>query len=162
MQPIDVDYDLPALETKVLVIPAGKSARQGKWWPQEQMRPLRPSRLPAPVRIASVQKKEDAFSEADWMQLLRLVSLSDLGVNDFRYSLYRSKVQLTAGQAAKERFLLFNMYTRDIVSVQVNGKTAERLFPDRADAQSWTTQRLDSLAGADQCVWQRVYVAERP
>ncbi len=162
VDPIDVDYDLPALETKVLVIPAGKSARQGKWWPQEQMRPLRPSRLPAPVRIASVQKKEDAFSEADWMQLLRLVSLSDLGVNDFRYSLYRSKVQLTAGQAAKERFLLFNMYTRDIVSVQVNGKTAERLFPDRADAQSWTTQRLDSLAGADQCVWQRVYVAERP
>lgn len=70
----------------------------------------------------------------------RLVSLSDLGVNDFRYSLYRSKVQLTAGQAAKERFLLFNMYTRDIVSVQVNGKTAERLFPDRADAQSWTTR----------------------
>ena len=49
-------------------------------------------------------------------------------------------MQLTAGQAAKERFLLFNMYTRDIVSVQVNGKTAERLFPDRADAQSWTTR----------------------
>ena len=51
-------------------------------------------------------KKEDAFGEADWMQLPRLVSLSDLGVNDFRYSLYRSKVQLTAGQAAKERFLV--------------------------------------------------------
>ena len=140
VNPMDVDYDLPALGTKVLVIPAGQSAKQGEWWPREQMRPLRPSRLPDPVRIASVQKKEDAFGEADWMQLPRLVSLSDLGVNDFRYSLYRSKVQLTAGQAAKERFLLFNMYTRDIVSVQVNGKTAERLFPDRADAQSWTTR----------------------
>lgn len=35
---------------------------------------------------------------------------------------------------------LFNMYTRDIVSVQVNGKPAKRLFPDKADAQSWTTR----------------------
>ena len=93
------------------------------------MRPLRPSRLPAPVRIASAQRKEDAFAEAGWVQLPRLVSLSDLGVNDFRYSLYRSKVQLTAGQAAKERFLLFNMYTRDIVSVQVNGKRPNVCFP---------------------------------
>ena len=32
------------------------------------------------------------------------------------------------------------MFTRDIVSVQVNGKQAKRLFPDHADAQSWTTR----------------------
>ena len=53
---------------------------------------------------------------------------------------YRANVKLTARQAADERFLLFNMYTRDIVSVSVNGKPARRLFPDRADAQSWTTR----------------------
>lgn len=51
---IDIDYDLPALGTKVLVTQVGKSAKQGEWWPREQMRPLRPSRLPVLVRIASV------------------------------------------------------------------------------------------------------------
>ena len=65
---------------------------------------------------------------------------SDLDVNDFRYTLYRAQVHLNAQQAVDEHFLLFNMYTRDIVSVQVNGKPAKRLFPDKADAQSWTTR----------------------
>lgn len=140
VDPINVAYDLPALGTKVLVIPAGKPVEKGEWWPQEQMRPLRPAKVPAPLRIASAQKKEDAFAEADWKQLPRLVSLSDLGVNDFRYSLYRTRVSLDSRQVADERFLLFNMFTRDIVSVQVNGKQAKRLFPDKADAQSWTTR----------------------
>ena len=140
VSPITVSYDLPALGTKVLVIPAGKPETKGEWWPQEQIRPLRPAKLPQPVRIASALKKEDAFAKADWKQLPRLVSLPDLGVNDFRYSLYRAQVSLTSRQVAEERFLLFNMFTRDIVSVAVNGKQAKRLFPDRADAQSWTTR----------------------
>lgn len=140
VSPINVSYDLPALGTKVLVIPAGKPGTKGEWWPQEQIRPLRPAKLPQPVRIASALKKEDAFAKADWKQLPRLVSLPDLGVNDFRYSLYRAQVSLTSRQVAEERFLLFNMFTRDIVSVAVNGKQAKRLFPDRADAQSWTTR----------------------
>lgn len=140
LDPIDVVYQLPALGTKVLVIPAGKTVEKGEWWPREQMRPLRPSNIPASVRIASAQKKEDAFDKADWKLLPRLVSLSDLGVNDFRYSLYRTHVALTPRQVADERFLLFNMFTRDIVSVLVNGKQAKRLFPDKADAQTWTTR----------------------
>ncbi|MCE8585354.1 beta-galactosidase [Bacteroides fragilis] len=140
VSPINVSYDLPALGTKVLVIPAGKPETKGEWWPQEQIRPLRPAKLPQPVRIASALKKEDAFAKADWKQLPRLVSLPDLGVNDFRYSLYRAQVSLTSRQIAEERFLLFNMFTRDIVSVAVNGKQAKRLFPDKADAQSWTTR----------------------
>ena len=140
VSPINVSYDLPALGTKVLVIPAGKPETKGEWWPQEQIRPLRPAKLPQPVRIASALKKEDAFAKADWKQLPRLVSLPDLGVNDFRYSLYRAQVSLTSRQVAEERFLLFNMFTRDIVSVAVNGKQAKRLFPDRADAQFWTTR----------------------
>lgn len=140
VSPINVSYDLPALGTKVLVIPAGKPETKGEWWPQEQIRPLRPAKLSQPVRIASALKKEDAFAKADWKQLPRLVSLPDLGVNDFRYSLYRAQVSLTSRQVAEERFLLFNMFTRDIVSVAVNGKQAKRLFPDRADAQSWTTR----------------------
>lgn len=150
VEPIEVSYDLPALGTKVLVIPAGKTPEQGEWWPQEQMRPLRPSRQPSPVRIASAQKKEDAFAKADWKLLPQLVSLSDLGVNDFRYSLYRAHVQLTPQQIVDEHFLLFNMFTRDIVSVLVNGKQAKRLFPDKADAQSWTTRNCFERIRSDE------------
>ncbi len=140
IDPIEVRYDLPALGTKVLVVPAGKKTSQGEWWPKEQARILRPSHLPKPVRVAKAWKKEELFDKAQWKLLPRLVSLSDLNVNDFRYSLYRSHVNLTAQQAADERFLLLNMFTRDIVSVQVNGKQARRLFPDKADAQTWTTR----------------------
>lgn len=139
-EPIDVTYELPALGSKVLVLPAGKETGKGEWWPKEQARPSRPSKAPAAIRIASAQKKEDAFGNADWKRLHRLASLSDLGVNDFRYSLYRTRVTLTSKQAADEHFLLFNMFTRDIVSVTVNGQQAKRLFPDRADAQTWTTR----------------------
>ena len=140
MKPIDVVYDLPALGTKVWVIPAGASDEKGSWWPKPQVHPKRPSRFPQSIRVASVWRKEDAFAEADWKSLSQLVSLSDLDVNDFRYTLYRAQVHLNAQQAVDEHFLLFNMYTRDIVSVQVNGKPAKRLFPDKADAQSWTTR----------------------
>lgn len=140
VDPIEVKYDLPALGCRVLVIPAGKKPSQGEWWPREPRQPSRPSHLPEGVRIASALRAEDDFARADWMALPRLVSLSDLDVNDFRYNLYRSRVNLTAQQAEDERFLLFNMFTRDIVSVEVNGKPAKRLFPDKADAQSWTTR----------------------
>ena len=56
------------------------------------------------MRIASAQKMEDDFARAGWSQLSRLVSLSDLGINDFRYSLYRTKVTLNAQQAVKGAF----------------------------------------------------------
>ena len=140
VSPIEVEYELPALGAKVLVLPANSSVKKGTWWPKAQMQTLRPSRLPDPVRVTSAWKKEDPFAEAQWKSTPRLVSLSDLGVNDFRYSLYRTHVNLNAQQVKDERFLLFNMFTRDIVPVQVNNKQARRLFPDKADAQSWTTR----------------------
>ena len=140
IRPMEVAFDLPALGSMVYVLPAGTSADKGSWWPQPAMRALAPAKLPRPVRIASALKKEDAPEEARWMSTPSLVSLSDLGINDFRYSLYRANVKLDARQAADERFLLFNMFTRDIVSVLVNGKPTGRLFPDKADAQSWTTR----------------------
>lgn len=140
IDPFEVDYELSSLGTKVLVIPSEKKASQGTWWPKEQKQPLRPRKIPNPIRISSVLKKEDCYDSADWKKLPELISLSDLGINDFRYNLYRSRVKLTTQQAKDERYLLFNMYTRDIVSVTVNGKPAKRLFPDKADAQSWTTR----------------------
>lgn len=140
VSPIQVTYELGPLDTKVLVIPVKKNPEKGVWWPKKQSAIERPSRLPAPVRIASVKRREDSTEKAQWIPLSRLVSLPDLGINDFRYSLYRAKVNLSRQQVENEKYLLFNMFTRDIVSVQVNGKNVLRLFPDKADAQTWTTR----------------------
>lgn len=138
--PLTLSYELPALGSQVYVLPAGASVGEGEWWPKTPLQLLRPANLPLPVRISSALKKEDPTSAADWKLLPQLVSLSDLGVQDFRYSLYRAHVRLTARQAADEHFLLFNLFTRDIVSVTVNGHPAVRLYPDNADAQSWPTR----------------------
>ena len=140
VSPIQVTYELGPLDTKVLVIPVKKNPEKGVWWPKKQSAIERPSRLPAPVRIASVKRREDSTEKAQWIPLSRLVSLPDLGINDFRYSLFRAKVNLSRQQVENEKYLLFNMFTRDIVSVQVNGKNVVRLFPDKADAQTWTTR----------------------
>lgn len=148
--PFDVDYDLPGLGAKILVIPAGALASEGEWWPKEQQIPERPTNLPSPVRIASAKRCEDPFAKAKWKTISGEQSLSELGVNDFRYSLYRSKIKLNAEEAANENFLLFNMYTRDIVSAQVNGKQAKRLFPDKADAQSWATRNCFDRIRSDE------------
>ena len=140
LPPLTVSYNLPPLGSKVLVIPAGKQPQQGTWWPMETKHKAKSTTLPNPVRITHAQRHEDDYAHARWMLLPQLVSLSDMDVNDFRYSLYRSRPILTAQQARDERFLLFHMFTRDIVSVSVNGQQAKRLFPDKADAQSWPTR----------------------
>ncbi|WP_418359849.1 beta-galactosidase [Sphingobacterium detergens] len=140
MDKIEVEYDLAGLESKILVVSARQSTAKGDWWPKKADTIQRPSKVPAGIRISTARKAEDATDLADWNGMRQLVSLSDMDINDFRYSIYRSHVVLTAKQAEREHYLLFNMYTRDIVSVLVNGKPAKRLFPDRADAQSWTTR----------------------
>lgn len=140
IEPITVDYELYPLDTKVLVIQPGKKLVDGMWWPKKQQNVRRPSSLPGSIRITSAKRKEDPVNQADWTVLPKLISLSDLKVNDFRYSLYRAKINLSKQQAEDERYLLFNMFTRDIVSVRVNGKNVSRLSPDKADAQTWPTR----------------------
>lgn len=98
VSPIQVTYELGPLDTKVLVIPVKKNPEKGVWWPKKQSAIERPSRLPAPVRIASVKRREDSTEKAQWIPLSRLVSLPDLGINDFRYSLFRAKVNLSRQQ----------------------------------------------------------------
>lgn len=138
--PFEVEFDLAGLDTKILVIAPDQVASQGDWWPKKQETPVRPSVLPAKVRVTHAQRREDPFSKAEWQAFPDKASLTDLGVNDFRYSLYRSKVKLNAQEVETLNYLLFNMYTRDIVSVTVNGKQAKRLFPEKADAQTWLTR----------------------
>ncbi|SDT67577.1 Beta-xylosidase [Mucilaginibacter mallensis] len=148
ISPFEVNYELADLGAKVLVIPPGATPDKGEWWPKSQTTETHLSQVPARVRIATAVKHDDPFAEAKWQPLEDGKSLSEIGVNDFRYSYYRCRVNLNADQVATETKLLFNMFTRDIVMAQVNGKLAKRIFPDKADAQSWPTRdcftRIDS------------------
>jgi hypothetical protein len=138
--PFEVDFNLSGLGSGVLVIPPGSKPEEGKWYLLDPKEPVRPVVNITPIRIATALRTQDPVSEAKWKPLPTEVSLAELGINDFRYSLYRAKVKLSAVEAAKENFLLFNMFTRDIVTAQINGKLAKRLFPDKADAQTWLTR----------------------
>jgi hypothetical protein len=99
--------------------------------------------LPAPVRIATALKRNDPL-EGQWMPLDGK-SLPELGVNDQRYVLYRARFSLASGQAEKLNRLLINMYTRDLVFAQVNGKIAKRLYPSDEYAAAATRNKATSF-----------------
>jgi len=65
-------------------------------------------------------------------------SLPELGVCDQRYILYRAECSLTAGEVTNFTKLLINTFTRDIVSAQVNGQLAKRLYPSDTYAAACT------------------------
>ncbi|MBV8251437.1 MAG: beta-galactosidase [Chitinophaga sp.] len=135
-----VAADLPALGARVLVIPPGVAPEKGEWWPKTTNPYVRPEVSLQPVRIAVAMHTEDPVSKAVWKPLPAATSLPALDINDFRYSLYRTSFRLSSQAVATEKYLLFNMFTRDIVSVTVNGQPAKRLFPEKADAQTWVTR----------------------
>jgi hypothetical protein len=67
--------------------------------------------------------------------------LPELGVSDQRYVLYRSRFTLSETNAAKLGRLLVNSFSRDLVTAQVNGQLAGRLYPDEAYAAAATRNK---------------------
>jgi len=149
--PFEVTYDLAALGAKVLVIPPDKTPAEGVWYPKPQKPIARPATLPAPVRIATALKRNDPL-DGQWQPLPAGTSLPELGVNDQRYVVYRSKFSLTANAATNLSRLLINTFTRDLVFVQVNGQIAKRLYPSDAYAAAATrdTKKSFSRIGLDE------------
>jgi hypothetical protein len=137
--PFEVDYALADLGAKVLVIPPGKTPAEGVWYPKAQTRPTPPV-LPAPVRIASALKHPDPLDGA-WQALPEGKSLPELGVSDQRYVLYRSRFSLLEADVSKFTRLLVNSFSRDLVTAQVNGRLAGRLYPDEAYAAAATRNK---------------------
>lgn len=56
-----------------------------------------------------------------------------MGVNDCRYSMYRSQVNLTQKEVDRYGSLVFELFTGDPVYVRVNGEFAERVSKDELD-----------------------------
>jgi len=137
--PFEVDYSLADLGAKVLVIPPGKTPAEGTWYPKAQNVPAAPA-LPAPVRIASALKRHDPL-DGKWQALPEGKSLPELGVSDQRYVLYRSRFTLSEADAVKQLRLLVNSFSRDLVTAQVNGRLAGRLYPDEQYAAAATRNK---------------------
>jgi len=143
--PFDVEYDLAALGAKVLVIPPGKIPAEGVWYPKPHKLEVRPSTLPPPVRIASALKHDDLL-DGQWQSLPGGKSLPELGVSDQRYVLYRAKFPVTPNDPTNFTKLLINSFSRDLVSAQVNGHLAKRIYPRDAYAAAATRDTKKSFA----------------
>ena len=94
--------------------------------------PERPVALPLPITITDVWRKDEDF-RGDWIPLRKGKSLPELGVNDCRYSMYRSQVNLTQKEVDRYGSLVFELFTGDPVYVRVNGEFAERVSKDELD-----------------------------
>jgi len=149
--PFEVDYDLAPLGAKVLVIPPGKTPAEGVWYPKPQNSIARAAMLPAPMRIAAALKRNDPI-DGPWQPLSTGQSLPEIGVNDQRYVVYHSQFSLTGNDAANLSKLLINTFTRDIVSAQVNGQIAKRLYPSDAYVAAATrnTKKSFTRIGPDE------------
>jgi hypothetical protein len=137
--PFEVEYALADLGAKVLVIPPGKTPAEGVWYPKTQPAPPAVA-LPAPVRIASALKHHDPL-DGKWQALPAEKSLPELGVSDQRYVLYRARFSLSESDATEQRRLLVNSFSRDLVTAQINGRLAGRLYPDEAYATAATRNK---------------------
>lgn len=145
LPPLEVTYQLAGLDAKVLVIPPGKSPAEGVWYPKPQQAIARPDTVPAPVRLASALKQNDPL-DGPWQPLPAGKSLPELGVSDQRYVLYQTSVSLTEAEATNDTKLLINSFSRDIVSAQVNGHLAKRLYPSETYAAAATRNTGKSFA----------------
>jgi len=125
----EIKYDLDSLETKVLIIPPKATASKGVWWslPDESYQKTQNSTKTS-IQIKTVKTYNEDF-KGNWQPLGQHVSLPELQVNDTRYVMYRSTDVLSQKEAAQFSKLMFNTFSRDIITVQVNGKIAPRLYP---------------------------------
>ena len=126
----NVYCSLAPLDSKMLVL--SHPDDQGEWYPKEQTLPTRPTSLPNPIRIAEAQKCNEPFT-GDWRKLGKGVSLPEIGVNDCRYSMYRSSFNLSNADVFKYGSFICDMFTADPIYLQVNGKIAQRASIDELD-----------------------------
>jgi hypothetical protein len=97
-------------------------ASESKWYPQA-MPPI--DRPPVPQAFRIDRATTAAWSDPQkWVEAKPNTTLAAAGVYDSRYVMYRTKVTLTADQAAKFKTLQLDMPANDPVIVRVNGNLA--------------------------------------
>jgi hypothetical protein len=130
---INLTYQIGALDTKVCVFEANGDAKMStSWYPQPMESVVRPTDLPSAIRIVEAKKRNENFI-ASWIPLHPSTSLPEMGVNDARYAMYKSNFTLSANELSKYGSLVFKMFTKDPVFVQINGKIAKRNSVDQSD-----------------------------
>ncbi|OCX52263.1 hypothetical protein BEL04_12360 [Mucilaginibacter sp. PPCGB 2223] len=137
-----INYDLAPMETKVLIIPPHGNPETGKWWFFQA--PATKSQPQLSFRFKDVKKYNEG-AEGVWHPLPEGISLPEMGINDARYVRYRTKFDLDAAEAGKYSRMLFNTFSRDIISIEVNGKIAPRIYPGEKWASEVTRERDKSF-----------------
>jgi beta-xylosidase len=120
--------NLDSLGSGLWIIPPGKPADAGSWWTIPTDNYKNNASKPAAIRIKTVLKKNDD-AKVKWLNNSKGLSLPELKVNDSRYVLYKASFDLSASEISKYTYALFNSFSRDIISIQVNGKPAKRVYP---------------------------------
>ena len=139
---LTVGYDLAPMETKVLIIPPHTGPEKGKWWFYHAPAAVPQQKLS--FRFKEV-KKHNEDPQGVWHTLAEGESLPEIGINDARYVRYRSGFDLDASETGKYSRMLFNTFSRDIISIEVNGKIAPRLYPSEKWASEVTRERDKSF-----------------
>jgi Glycosyl hydrolases family 35 len=113
---INFNYALEPLGSKILYLPAGAiSADQGRWLPEPQTLPARPTNLPAAVAIAEVRTQADALP-SNWQTAP--ASLAALGNYIGGFSYYRYINGLQPGLGPEPTEFLVGQWTAGGVTAQ--------------------------------------------
>ncbi len=114
------DYSLEAFGSLILYLPAGATdALQGKWLPEPAPAILRPTGLPAPLRLTEALKRDDP-GPAKWKPLAGEGYLENNDIWDSHFVFYRVEAD------AQGSDLAIGLRSGDAVAVALGGK---RLVP---------------------------------
>ncbi|MEG2514440.1 MAG: beta-galactosidase, partial [Bacteroidaceae bacterium] len=129
----EIPCRLNPLDSKMWVLPSeARLSGIGQWYPNEQVLPTRPSTLPSAIRVTEAYVQPENFN-GKWMKLTDGVSLPEIEINDCRYSMYKSRVKLTAQEVKQYGSLVCEMFSDDPLYVQVNGQILNRASADEFD-----------------------------
>lgn len=126
---MDFECNLEPSDSKMIVIDAKKDLVS--WYPQKQMETYNNTKYPSAIRIKKVYKRNEAF-KGTWRPL-KNKSLPELNVNDCRYVMYKSSVNLKKDELKKYSSLIFKTFTEDPVYAEINGKQVKRISGNDLD-----------------------------
>ncbi len=127
---VEFQYDLEPFGSKVLYLPPGaKSAGAGKWLPEPQQEPRRPTNLPSVVKISAVKSAVDP-EPIKWRDIQAGQSLAELGVYISGFSYYRAQLNLAPLPAKVSQVALAaTMNDSDSATVNLDGQI---IYPQTA------------------------------
>lgn len=117
---LNIDYNLPPFEAKLLMLTPGETdASKGQWLPELRPLPARPKTLPAAINITTIKHKTDP-GPVNWQPLTGNHSEESAGIYDRRFVYYRAT--LPAKMPYKHSAVVCRTEINGGIEASVNGK----------------------------------------